>query len=84
MSKAKRAGDWLSDEQRQKYIQAVISYFHDERDEEIGVIAAGELLDFLLQEVGTEIYRRAIGDVKKALKKNAEELDTELDVLSDK
>lgn len=84
MSKAKRAGDWLSDEQRQKYIKAVISYFHDERDEEIGVIAAGELLDFLLQEAGTEIYRRAIGDVKKMLKKNSEELDTELDILLDK
>ncbi|MDA1335049.1 MAG: DUF2164 family protein [bacterium] len=74
----------LSDEKRKKTVDAVIAYFKDARDEEIGVIAAEDLLDYMLMEVGVDIYQKAINDSKKFLKDRFEDIDTELDLLVNK
>jgi uncharacterized protein (DUF2164 family) len=71
----------LTEEARDRCIKEVISYFHDERNEEIGVIAAGNVLDFFLQSVGPDIYNKAIDDAKKSFQKQLEGLDFEIDLL---
>lgn len=65
-------------------LKNIIAFFQDERGEEIGLIAAGEILDFFLQTIGDDVYKKAVGDVKKLLKERMDDLDIELDLLTEK
>ena len=55
-----------------------------ERGEEISVVAGGEILDFLLEDIGKEIYKKGALDAKKLVKEKMEDLEMELDLLSEK
>lgn len=68
-------------EEREKAVNTIISYFLDERDEEIGIVAASSVLDFVEQELAPTIYNRAIEDIKTVLKKEQEELEFKLSEL---
>lgn len=81
MSKIKRSWDMLSDEQRQTYIQEIIDYFHNERNEEIGIIAAGNLLDIFLQTVGMELYNKGVKDSIDILEKRLEDIKIDIETL---
>ena len=50
MSERKPKWDMLTDDQKQKLLDEVISFFNDERGETIGVIAAQDLIDFLWKQ----------------------------------
>ncbi len=56
---------YLSDDQRKKAIDDIVNYFTAERDQQIGVIAAEEILNFFLETIGPNIYSQGITDVKK-------------------
>jgi uncharacterized protein (DUF2164 family) len=73
--------DILTKQQREKNCIAIIAYFLDEREEEIGVIAAEDLLDFFLQSAGLDIYNKAIEDTRKAIKDDFEQIDYKLSEL---
>lgn len=47
-------------------------------------MAAEQVLDFFLQTMGEEIYKKAIKDTKKLLKEKMGDLEVELDILSTK
>lgn len=81
MADIKRSWDFISEESREKYVKEIISFFQNERSEEIGVIAAGELLDLFLREVGKDIYNGAIEDSRKLSKEQLEDLNYKLDLL---
>jgi uncharacterized protein (DUF2164 family) len=70
MANIKREWDILSEEERKRATDEIISYFTTERGEEIGVIAAGELLDLFLRSTGGDIYNHALDDVRPLLEKN--------------
>ena len=70
MKKVDRKWDFLSKEKRASCINEIITYFKEEREEKIGIIAAESILDFLLQGVGGDIYNKGIDDSKKTLQKN--------------
>lgn len=74
--------DFSSEEQRAKYLQEIISFFLDERGEQIGLIAAEAVLDFFLQTVGDEIYKKGVRDSKKLLEEKMADVNLELDVLA--
>lgn len=65
-------------------LKSIVAFFQDERGEEIGIIAAGEILDFFLQTTGEDIYKKAIYDIKKLAKERLEDLEIELDLLTEK
>lgn len=75
MSKVQRGINLLSKEEKEKVIEDIISYFLDERDEEIGVIAASNLCEFIENEVGPKIYNKAVDDVQNQLQEKLEELN---------
>ena len=82
MDKSKKKGKIsFSDEVRLKYINDLIVFFQEERDEEIGVIAGGEILDFFLQTAGEEVYKIAVKDCRKLFEERFEDIKTELDIL---
>ena len=83
MSELKRKWDRISDEKRQQAIDDIIYYFESERNEKIGVIAAEQLLDFFLENVGPEVYNKGISDSKATITKRVEDLQFDLDDLMD-
>ena len=56
----------------------------DHRHSIIGMVAAGEVLDFFLQALAEDVYNKAISDTKGVVKKNFENLDVDLDLLFSK
>ncbi len=51
-------------EDRAQIIHKIIAYFREERDEEIGELAAGMFLDFIEREIGPIFYNRGVRDAK--------------------
>lgn len=77
----KRTHDLLSKERRDSLIKEIITFFKTEKDQEIGIIAAEDILDFFLQNLGKDIYNKAIDDSKVTLKQSLEDLEINLDLL---
>lgn len=80
MTDVKRSWDILDADQRRDAIQHIINYFYSERGEEIGVIAAGNILDMLLQDIGKYLYNKGVEDTKDFIKKDQEELIVDIEV----
>lgn len=80
MTQVKRSWDLLTDDQRKNAIDEIISFFFSERGEEIGVIAAGNLLDMFQQQAGVQLYNQGVDDTKDFIKKRFEELGVDIEV----
>ena len=83
MPGVERKWERLSPEERQRLVQELIDYFERERDEKIGLIAAGDLLDHFLRSAGTVLYNKGIHDARKAMESRFNELNYDLDELTD-
>ncbi|MCT0205762.1 DUF2164 domain-containing protein [Synechococcus sp. CS-602] len=68
----------LSKQARKEAMASIISYFHESREEEIGAIAAGGLLDLFMTEIAPSIYNKAVSDVLDRLRNHISELDIDL------
>jgi len=84
MNDIKRKWDILPKAKRKACIDEIIAFFSQERDEEIGIIAAEDVLDFFLQEIGTDIYNKGVEDSRELLRNQFENLDINLDLLLNK
>lgn len=62
---------------RREAIGSIKRYFR-ENMEEIGDLAAGLLLDFIVEEIGPSIYNQAVSDVQKHLQARLLDLDLEV------
>ncbi len=65
-------------EARDEAITSIKRYFLENREEEIGNLAAGELLSFLLEEIGPVVYNKAVADVQERLQARIMEVDMEI------
>lgn len=83
MSDIKRNWERLPDEEKETAKQELIYFFEKEREEQIGVIAAEEILNFFLQSVGHKLYNKGVADAKKAVSARMDELNYDLDDLLD-
>ena len=70
----------LSDKQRETAIGDIIDFFRRERDEQIGMIAAEDLLDMLLEQVGKELYNKGLDDAKDFLKTRFDEIAADIEI----
>jgi len=59
-------------------IQSIQRYFEEQMDGEIGNIAAGSLLGFVLEEIGPVIYNKAVADVQERLQIRVADLEFEV------
>ena len=78
--------DWniLRKEKKNDALHAIISYFKNERDEDIGVIAAENLLDMFLDNAGKHIYNKAVEDMLDLMKKRFEDIEFDIGALQRK
>ena len=83
MVKFNRKWDRISDEKRQQAIDDLIYFFESERSEKIGLIAAEQLLDFFLENIGPDVYNSGLSDAKTAIAKRMEDLQFDMDDLMD-
>jgi uncharacterized protein (DUF2164 family) len=81
MEKVRRGLDLLAEKDKELCLKEIATYFERERGEIIGLIAARDILDFFLQNIGPAIYNQAIEETKNILKKQLEGLDFEFDLL---
>lgn len=52
----------LDKEKRQDMISAIKNYFNEERDEELGDLAASLILDFFIEKLASEFYNQGVYD----------------------
>jgi uncharacterized protein (DUF2164 family) len=64
----------LTKERRDGMINEIRSFFSRERDEGIGDLAAGLLLDFILETIAPEFYNQGVFDSHRFMKDSAEDL----------
>lgn len=55
----------LNKEQKDIMIEAIQTYFSNERDEELGDLAASLILDFFVEKLGPEMYNQGIQDAQR-------------------
>ena len=64
----------LSKERRDVMISEIKNYYSTERDEVIGELAAGMLLDFFMERLAPEVYNQGVNDSHKYIAEAAEDL----------
>ena len=64
----------VTKERRDEMISLIKNYFLKERDEEIGDLAAGLILDFILEKLAPEFYNQGVYDSHQYIKDAAEDL----------
>lgn len=52
----------LTKEKRAEMISYIKNYFYNEREEELGELAAGLILDFIIEELAPEFYNQGVYD----------------------
>jgi uncharacterized protein (DUF2164 family) len=64
----------VTKERRDEMVSQIKNYFLKERDEEIGDLAAGLILDFILEKLAPEFYNQGVYDSHQYIKDAAEDL----------
>ena len=73
----------IPEEKRRAIVQDLIDYFERERDEKIGVIAAGKCFDFFIESAGKDIFNLGVEEAKRAMEIRLDELRYDLDDLGE-
>ena len=81
MNQSTKSINYLSEDQRKVAIEQIIDYFSTERDEEIGVIAAEDILDVFLDILGPSIFNAGVNEARKAIQTGRQNMDFELELL---
>jgi|HigsolmetaAR203D_1030402.scaffolds.fasta_scaffold00010_181 uncharacterized protein (DUF2164 family) len=68
----------LPKDQKDEIIKKVQAFFEEERSETIGILAADQLVDFMLKELGPYVYNKAIADVRVLTAEKAAQFEEEL------
>ena len=77
----KRKWDVSSDEVRKKCLEEVITRVDEQEGAQFGVIAANEVVDIVLQNLGPDIYNQALKDTRKLIQEKLDDLQVGLDLL---
>jgi uncharacterized protein (DUF2164 family) len=64
----------LSKEKKEAMISSIKEYFLKERDEELGDLGSGLLLDFITEELAPEFYNQGVYDSYKYIGERVEDI----------
>lgn len=64
-------------EERKKMIEEIQYFFQEERDENLGILASEEILDFMLSVIGDSVYNKALDDAQIWFKRNMENMEAD-------
>lgn len=77
----KRKFDLSSDEVKRKCIDEIITRLDEVSGEKVGIITAEDILSIVTENIGPDIYNKAIEDSKELLKGRFADIEVELDLL---
>lgn len=63
---------------RRAMVRELQAWLLEERDEDVGELAAGFLLDFVLDLAGPDLYNAALADAGKAFREHADIVDADI------
>jgi len=64
----------ISKERKAAMIADIKAYFLNEREEEIGDLAAGMVLDFIVEKLAPEFYNQGVDNAYRYMKESAEDM----------
>ena len=64
----------ISKENRKAMIELIKFFFQNERDEDLGDLSAGMILDFFIKELAPEFYNQGIADSCQYMNDKIEDL----------
>lgn len=67
----------ISDEDKRVLVDEIMTYFERERDEEIGIIASEDILEFFIDTLGKFIYNKALDDSMVWFKNRMENIESD-------
>lgn len=65
----------LTLEEKNEAIDRIRDFFLNERDEDLGLIAASIILDFILEEIAPKVYNKGLTDAKTWFSRKLEDID---------
>ena len=65
-------------EVKQNALESLQKYFEVNMEEPLGNLAAGALLQFILEEIGPSIYNKGVADAQERMQQRISELDSEV------
>lgn len=68
----------LTKETKQNALESIQKYFEMNLEQSIGNLAAGALLQFILEEIGPSIYNKGVADAQERMQARISELDSEV------
>ncbi|XQY91257.1 DUF2164 domain-containing protein [Metabacillus sp. HB246100] len=68
-------------DQKNVLIDEIQRFFYEERDEEIGEIAAESFLDFCFEHIGPSFYNAGVQDAMKIIQERNQQADDDLHAL---
>ncbi len=68
----------LTKEAKQNALESIQKYFQVNLEQPIGNLAAGALLQFILEEIGPSIYNKGVADAQERMQARLSELDYEV------
>ncbi len=68
----------ISKEAKQNALESLQKYFEVNMEEPLGNLAAGALLQFMLEEIGPSIYNKGVADAQERMQQRISELDSEV------
>ena len=67
----------FTSEEKKRMIEEIQSFFLEEREEELGIIASENILDFFINTLGKDIYNKALDDAMVWYKQRMDTLETD-------
>jgi uncharacterized protein (DUF2164 family) len=67
----------LDDHARKAALHHIKVYFDEERDEDLGDLAAGLILDFFLEKVGPAVYNQGLRDARAWFERRMQDLEVD-------
>ncbi|WLR52168.1 DUF2164 domain-containing protein [Bacillus tianshenii] len=64
----------LSTETKEELQRSIKNYFYEERNEEIGDLAATLFLDFIMQEIAPTFYNQGVTDAQQYISNKLEDI----------
>lgn len=71
----------LTNEEKKQLMEEIKYYFKTEREEDLGILASENILDFFLDNLGKYIYNKALDDTKKWYERRMEDIEADYYVL---
>lgn len=78
MAEARALSERIDRQRRRAMVRELQTWLLDERGEEVGELAAGFILDYVLDLAGPDLYNAALADAARAFREHADIVEADV------